>query len=145
MNNDFFYIIDVKKDKIEQEIKQILNKPYEKVQNQVKKLDKEKIKVIEDRAQTILNTEYLPKQNTPKKIKQSFIDYFIYNQKEPQEEIYYQPEREQYIEESYVPKSQPYIKSEAIIEEHEYAKALMITPPHDQKAHDKLLRKPMKF
>jgi len=67
----------------------------------VNKLDKERIKVIEDRAQTILNTEYTPKIITQKKIKQSFIDYFSYKQEEPQEKIYYQPEREEYIPDTY--------------------------------------------
>jgi len=150
INNDFFLIVDIKKDDIEQEIKNILNKPYVKEQNKVNKLDKERIKtfeqlvnksyikelpvnkldkdrikIIEDRAQTILNTEYIPKTSTPKKIKQSFIDYFSYKQEEPQEEIYYQPEREEYIPDTYQPDSPSYIKSEAIIEEHEYQKAYL--------------------
>jgi len=144
-NNDFFLIVDIKKEEIENEIKNILNKPYQTKQLTVNKLDKDRIKVIEDRAQTILNTEYIPKQIQPKKIKQSFIDYFSYKQEEPQEEIYYQPEREEFIPESYQIEAPQYIKSTTQIEEHEYEKALMITPPHDLKAHDKLLRKPIKF
>jgi len=68
INNDFFLIVDVKKEKLEQEIKNILNKPYVKEQLPVKKLEKERIKVIEDRVQTVLNTEYIPKQIIPKKI-----------------------------------------------------------------------------
>ena len=77
----------------------------------VKKLDKERIKVIDNRVRTILNTEYILKQITSKKIKPSFIDYFSYKQEEPEEEIYYHKEREDYIPDIYQPETPLYIKS----------------------------------
>jgi len=144
INNDYHLFIEIQELEIENNLK-LLNKPYKTKQLPVNKLNKDRIKVIEDRAQTILNTEYIPKINQPKKIKQSFIDYFSYKQEEPQEEIYYIPEREEFIPDVYQIEAPSYIKSTTPIEEHEYEKALMITPPHDLKAHDKLLRKPIKF